>query len=80
VVSPPATLLCGFEAEVGRCNTIPMFRLPLPSRLGPTDPADPDGINSAADLPHLIRLRFINEQFHQGAGVTEEDHQLIPDP
>jgi hypothetical protein len=21
---------------------------------GPTDPADPDGISSAADLPHLI--------------------------
>ena len=47
---------------------------------GPADPADPDGINRGADLPHLIRLGFVNQQLHQGAGVTEEDHQLNPDP
>ena len=49
-------------------------------RFGPTDPADPNGINSAADLPHLFRLSFVNQQLHQGAGVAEEDHQLNPDP
>jgi hypothetical protein len=49
-------------------------------RFGPTDPADPNGINSAADLPHLIRLSFVNQQLHQGACVAKEDHQLNPDP
>jgi len=47
---------------------------------GPADPANPDGINRGADLPHLIGLGFVNQQLHQGAGVTEEDHQLNPDP
>jgi hypothetical protein len=47
---------------------------------GPADPADPDGINRAADLPYLIGLGFVDQQFHQGAGVTEEDHRLNPDP
>ena len=46
----------------------------------PADPADPDGINRAADLPYLIGLGFVDQQFHQGAGVTEEDHRLNPDP
>jgi hypothetical protein len=48
--------------------------------LGPADSADPNGINSGADLPHLIGLGFVNEQLHQWAGVTKEDHQLNPDP
>jgi hypothetical protein len=48
--------------------------------LGPADSADPDGINSGTDLPHLIRLGFFNEQLHQSAGVAEKDHQLNPDP
>jgi hypothetical protein len=25
-------------------------------------------------------LIFVNEQLHQSTGVTEEDHQLNPDP
>ncbi len=49
-------------------------------RFGPADPADPDGINSGADLPHLIGLGFVNQQLDQGAGVTKKDHQLNPDP
>jgi hypothetical protein len=47
---------------------------------GPADPADRKSINSGADLAHLIGLGFVNQQLHQGAGVTEEDHQLNPDP
>jgi hypothetical protein len=47
---------------------------------GPADSADPDGLDSGADLLHLIRLIFVNEQLHQCTGVTEEDHQLNPDP
>jgi hypothetical protein len=49
-------------------------------RFGPADPADPDRLGIGTDLPHLIRVGFDNEQLHQGTGVTEEDHQLNPDP
>jgi hypothetical protein len=47
---------------------------------GPADSADSNGLGSGTYLPHLIRLIFVNEQLHQGTGVTEEDHQLNPDP
>jgi hypothetical protein len=49
-------------------------------RFSPADPADPDGVCIGADLPHLMRLGFVNEQLEQGTGVTEEAHQLNPDP
>jgi len=48
-------------------------------RFSPADPAAPDGICLGADLPHLIRLGFINQQLDQGNHIAEEKHLINPD-